>query len=66
MKSKNHYQKATSYSPPQRVEVSPAKSWSNKLRIGGSDDSGRCSSLKNGKAYENRETHVVVKGTVER
>jgi hypothetical protein len=44
------------------VPKSPAKPWSNKLRIGGSDDHGRCSTLKrSGKAYENAETHFVTK-----
>jgi hypothetical protein len=55
--------KHSSYSPPQRLPVSPAKPWSDKLRIGGSDDQGRCSSLKQGRAYKNHESFDVVKLT---
>lgn len=62
MKNKD-YTKRTSYSPPQRIQPSPAKPWSNKLRVGGSDDAGRCSSLKQGKAYENAESFPVTKLT---
>jgi hypothetical protein len=57
----DRYEKHSGYSPPARVPVSPAKPFSNKLRIGGSDDAGRCSSLKQGRAYENAETHHVVR-----
>ena len=32
MKNKQ-YQKKTGYSPPQRIEPSPVKPWSNKLKI---------------------------------
>ena len=53
--------KKGSYSPPQTVPPAPAKPWSDKLKIGDSDDDGRFSSLKQGKAYENYETHDVVK-----
>jgi hypothetical protein len=58
---RDHREKYTSYSPPARVPMSPTKERTDKLRIGGSDDSGRCSSLKQGKAYANAETHHVVK-----
>jgi hypothetical protein len=58
---RNDYRKHTSYSPPQRVPVSPAKAWTSKLKIGGSDDAGRCSSLKRGRAYQNVETHHIVR-----
>jgi hypothetical protein len=58
---RDDYRKHTSYSPPQRVPVSPAKAWTSKLKIGGSDDAGRCSSLKPDKAYKNYETWSDVK-----
>lgn len=37
--------KRSSYSPPQRLPLSPAKAWSNKLKVvsyygGGSDEGG--------------------------
>jgi hypothetical protein len=54
------YSKHTSYSPVQRVPVSPAKPFSSKLRIGGSDENGRCSAFKD-KAYENAESHHIVR-----
>jgi hypothetical protein len=54
------YRKVTSLSPPQRVPMAPVKAWSNKLRIGGSNDQGRCSAFKD-KAYENAESYHVVK-----
>jgi hypothetical protein len=54
-------EKYTSYSPPARVPMSPTKERTDKLRIGGSDDSGRCSTLKQGKAYENAQTWNVQK-----
>jgi hypothetical protein len=48
--------------------MSPAKNWNDKLRIGGSNDEGRCSSLKQGKAYENAstKTNVALADTKER
>jgi hypothetical protein len=42
--------------------MSPVKERSDKLRIGGSDDTGSCSTLKqSGKAYENAQTWNVQK-----
>ena len=55
------YVKRSSYSPAQRVPVSPAKGYSSKLKIGGSDDNGRCSSLKQGRAYQNYSTTTTVR-----
>jgi hypothetical protein len=60
--ARNDYVKHTGYSPKQHLPVSPAKPWSDKLRIGSSDDSGRCSTLKQtAKAYENAQTWNDVK-----
>jgi hypothetical protein len=57
MPRNSDYTKHTSYSPRQRLPVSPAKAWTSKLKIGGSDDNGRCSTLKqDGRAYENSKT----------
>jgi hypothetical protein len=59
---RDHREKFTSYSPPARVPMSPVKERSDKLRIGGSDDTGSCSTLKRtAKAYENAETWHVQK-----
>jgi hypothetical protein len=56
------YVKHTSYSPRQHVDLPPIKARSNKLRIGSTDDSGRCSTLKQtAKAYENAQSWYVVK-----
>ena len=55
------YQKRSSYGPAARLPNSPAKGYTNKLKIGGSDDSGRCSSLKQGRAYKNYSTETVQK-----
>jgi hypothetical protein len=59
--TRSDYTKHTSYSPKQRLPVSPAKAWTSKLKIGGSDDAGRCSSLKPDKAYRNYENYFDVK-----
>lgn len=55
------YQKRSSYGPAARLPNSPVKARSDKLKIGGSDDSGRCSSLKQGRAYQNHSTRDVQK-----
>jgi hypothetical protein len=52
--------KFSSSAPSQRLPMSPAKNWSNKMRVGGYGDDGRCSSLKQGKAYENASTKTNV------
>jgi hypothetical protein len=52
--------KFSSSSPPQRLPLSPVKTFSSKLKIGGSDSEGRCSSLKQGRAYENAATETKV------
>jgi hypothetical protein len=60
------YVKHTSYSPRQHVALPPVKPFSNKLRIGSTDDSGRCSTLKQtAKSYENAQTwnDVVLRDT---
>jgi hypothetical protein len=56
--------KKSSLSPPQHLPVSPSRPWSDKLKIGGSDDDGRCSSLKKEpRAYKNYESHYVTRRT---
>jgi hypothetical protein len=57
----DRYEKHSGYSPPARVPKSPAKAWTSKLKIGGSDNGGRCSSLKQDRAYKNYETFTTVR-----
>jgi hypothetical protein len=61
MARNTNYVKHTSYSPRQHVALPPIKPWTNKLKIGSTDDFGRCSSLKPDKAYKNYETWSDVK-----
>jgi hypothetical protein len=44
MARRTDYSKSTSYSPMQRVPLSPAKAWTNKLRVNSYYSDGRSAS----------------------